>query len=77
MPLRGMGRIIFIPGVSLRSTPGYSRLAAPRHPGEKRCHYWRESKIQWSLTPFLPRLFCPVPLQLKAGTLVATATTID
>ena len=30
MPLRGMGRTILTPGVALRSTPGYSRLAAPR-----------------------------------------------
>jgi hypothetical protein len=27
MPLRGMDRTIFIPGVSLRSTPGYSHAA--------------------------------------------------
>ncbi len=31
MPLRGMGRTILLPGVALRSTPGYSGLAAPRH----------------------------------------------
>ena len=31
MPLRGMGRTILIPGVALRSTPGYSSYAAPRH----------------------------------------------
>jgi hypothetical protein len=59
MPLRGMSRDIFIPGVSLRSTPGYSHLAAPRHSGEKRCHYWRESKIQRFPAPFLFwHLFC-------------------
>jgi len=31
MPLRGMARMVMIPGVPLRSTPGYPRLAAPRH----------------------------------------------
>jgi hypothetical protein len=31
MPLRGMSGTILIPGVPLRSTPGYSRFAAPLH----------------------------------------------
>jgi hypothetical protein len=31
MPLRDMGRMILIPGVAMRFTPGYSRHAAPRH----------------------------------------------
>ena len=34
MPRRGMSRTTLIPGVSLRSTPGYSIYAAPRLGGK-------------------------------------------